>query len=362
MIAALFAAAIVTFLTLALATKVICGKERLIFYHHQLAVFTVSAALLSMWHEPLFRYLDLVAIGLATFLIFGRAGCLMAGCCHGRPHRWGVCYRDEHAGCVAPYYVGAKLFPVQAVESLWSLVVVVFGCRLMIEGGPPGAAFGSTVVLGGIGRFCLEFARGDPERPYFGGFSEAQWTSMVELGLIAGAERFGLLPSANWHLALAAAMLTLMIAIATVGWFRTDDLAHIRHPHHVREVAASLELLEKLAPQRSGDASVIDIGETSLGIRISRGSVREGGRDILHYTLSRPERLLRAREARSLARLIHELERRHGETRLLAARQGIYHVLFDDCPASRRSIVETRPAAQGKPSFARSPLEMDRAS
>jgi phosphatidylglycerol:prolipoprotein diacylglycerol transferase len=41
---------------------------------------------------PVRRYLDIMAIGLMTALIFGRVGCLLNGCCYGKPTSlpWGI--------------------------------------------------------------------------------------------------------------------------------------------------------------------------------------------------------------------------------------------------------------------------------
>jgi phosphatidylglycerol:prolipoprotein diacylglycerol transferase len=49
-----------------------------------LAVFTIVFYLLKM-KLPVRRYLDILGIGLLLALGFGRLGCLMNGCCYGRP-------------------------------------------------------------------------------------------------------------------------------------------------------------------------------------------------------------------------------------------------------------------------------------
>ena len=104
----------------------------------------------------------------------------MVGCCHGRPHRWGVCYREEHAAVgFTPYFVGVRLFPIQAVESLWVFCIVTTGVTFVLNGRPAGAALAWYVVTYDLGRFCFEFLRGDPDRPYLWGFSQPQWISLL---------------------------------------------------------------------------------------------------------------------------------------------------------------------------------------
>ena len=69
------------------------GEERIIYYRHEIAVMVVAALLLWLLRQPLLPYLDVTILGIGMFLTCGRMGCFMVGCCHGRPHDWGVCYR-----------------------------------------------------------------------------------------------------------------------------------------------------------------------------------------------------------------------------------------------------------------------------
>ena len=89
-------AGLLAFLVLTMVTKIITGEEALVYYHHEIAVLTVAAALLWLTRQPILAYLDATLLGVGMFLACGRVGCLMVGCCHGRPHRWGVRYRGDH--------------------------------------------------------------------------------------------------------------------------------------------------------------------------------------------------------------------------------------------------------------------------
>src|SRR5215471_17085213 len=120
------AASVPTFLGLVMATKIITGEERIIYYHHEIAVVLAAALLLLLLRRPILPYLDLTILGVGTFLAFGRVGCFMVGCCHGRPNRWGVSYSAGHAAAgFTHFYVGVRLFPIQLVESLWVAAVVL---------------------------------------------------------------------------------------------------------------------------------------------------------------------------------------------------------------------------------------------
>jgi prolipoprotein diacylglyceryltransferase len=183
----LLAIAVGTFLAVALTTKVITGEERLTYYHHQLAILGASALFLALTGRPLLAYLDVLAAGIGGFLVCGRVGCYLVGCCHGRPARWGVVYGTDHAGAGLPgAFVGVPLVPVQLIESVAVACIVA----LTVRPSAPGA--GLVVALVGYGgvRFCLEWLRGDA-RPSFVGLSEAQWTSVLLASSVAAARLAG---------------------------------------------------------------------------------------------------------------------------------------------------------------------------
>src|SRR6185295_18571752 len=46
---------------------------------------------------------------------------------------------------------------------------------------------------------CWETMRGDFERRFFWGFSEAQWTSMLLMSVVVSCEFGGMLPLERWH-------------------------------------------------------------------------------------------------------------------------------------------------------------------
>ena len=128
-----------------MATKIVTGRESLVYYHHEVAILSVSAGLLTSVGLPVLPYLDVTALGLGVFLVCGRCGCLMVGCCHGKPFRWGLRYSEAHAreGFPAACYVGARLFPVQALEAL-VVGTIVSACAIaVLRGAAPGTAVSS---------------------------------------------------------------------------------------------------------------------------------------------------------------------------------------------------------------------------
>jgi hypothetical protein len=299
---AIVLAAILTFCALAMAMKILIGREALIYYHHEIAVLSVTAALAALLGAPVLDHLDATALGLGTFLAFGRVGCLFSGCCHGRPGRGGVRYDAAHP--VPLYLLGLPLFPVQALEAALVALLVVVGALLS----EPGAAFAFYVTGYAVARFGLEELRGDLWRPYRLGLSAAQWTSLAVASVMAALALAGALPGPGVHLAVVAALVVAALAVRR----RTPALLATQHVHELSV------LLPGLSPGRA------DVRQTSLGVRCSAG-ISDGH---AHYTLSRPEGTLAADDAGALARVILWLRHPDDAGDLVAGAAGTYHLLI----------------------------------
>ena len=121
--------------------------------------------------------LTVPAVALAQF--FGRIGCFLAGCCYGKPTEsaLGVIF---HNSSYAP--VGEKLFPIQLVSSGLNLLNFIFlyflWKKMRHRSGVTGAAY---IVTYSIGRFFLEYFRGDLERGSVGILSTSQFIAVFTL-------------------------------------------------------------------------------------------------------------------------------------------------------------------------------------
>lgn len=315
--------AVLTFLALAMATKVAIGEERIVYYHHQIAVLAVSALFLWIINQPVLAFLDLTILGVGLFLAFGRIGCLKVGCCHGRPAHWGVSYRKEHvAAGFAGGLAGVPLFPVQAMESLWVASIVAVGSILVGRGSAPGEALAWYVIMYGAGRFCLEFMRGDRDRPHFLGFSEAQWTSLILMAAVLWTEARGTLIFHAWHAAIFTCMALAMIMIAAAR--QTAKGGHLLLAHrHVREVAQTIDTLADL----TAGSGRVPVGRTSLGIQISAGTIPSAKGNLRFYTLSRQNGAMTESAATTLAGLIRRLRHPRERLEVIKGTRGTFHVL-----------------------------------
>ncbi len=330
------AVVVITFFGLVMATKIITGEEQIIYYHHEIAVMALIALFLRLTHQPLLPYLDVAILGIGLFLACGRVGCLMVGCCHGRPCVWGVCYGDDHAAAGFPaYLVGVRLFPIQAIESIFVLFVVAFGIALVLLGYPPGTVLVLYVVAYGIGRFWLEFARGDTARPYLWGFSQAQWISLLLAIAVVASEWKRILPVAIWHWAAAIALGASLLLVSFWRYFDRSRKFELLHPCHVKEIISALDHVKLVSEQvslltdPSQDANLIHVSHTSLGYRISAGQTETGSRMVRHYSVSKQGSPLPLKAAQALSRLIARVERGADSFPLIRGNTGVFHIVFD---------------------------------
>jgi hypothetical protein len=228
-----------------------------------------------------------------------------------------VRYRAEHAAVGFPaYLVGVRLIPIQAIEALWALGIVLVGSGLVLAGSPPGAALAWYVVAYDLGRFGFELARGDPQRRHLLGFSEAQWIAVALTGLVVAGELTGILPFEAWHL---VALVGLIVAVVILAWRSRSGIDALLRPRHVEEIAAAL------GP--ASDPETVRVGRTSLGVRLSSGRVEDGDERLAHYTLSTDDGALTAAAATALASLVVKLKHDARPYELLPGGPGVFHVM-----------------------------------
>lgn len=131
---------------------------------------------LALWSAGLSagEFLDSAAVAVVAGTVFGRVGCLLAGCCAGRctSGHLGMRLTDVHGVC-------ARRVPTQLLDAAWAGVLLA---ALLATTGhlPAGTCFYAASALYGLGRFVTDFTR--QERPRGGGLSPAQY---VSIGLIA---------------------------------------------------------------------------------------------------------------------------------------------------------------------------------
>lgn len=120
---------------------------------------------------------DLIVPSLALAQGIGRIGCLLAGCCYGMPvsgrNPIGIVF---HTSAYAPNDI--PLLPTQIISSV--LNFVHFGMLMLLSKKlkTNGQLAGCYLVFYSIGRFILEFFRGDLIRGNVGSLSTSQFISI----------------------------------------------------------------------------------------------------------------------------------------------------------------------------------------
>jgi phosphatidylglycerol:prolipoprotein diacylglycerol transferase len=123
-----------------------------------------------------FKVLDAFAPAVALGHFFGRLGCLMAGCCYGKPTNepWGIVFSDPNS--LAPLHV--HLHPTQIYESGLNLILFIALHFYNKRGHKTGFAIAAYLVCYAIYRFILEFFRGDFRGGYIMDMSVSQIISI----------------------------------------------------------------------------------------------------------------------------------------------------------------------------------------
>src|SRR3954469_16135017 len=148
-----------------------------VFYGGLIAAVIVALVYLRRHHLPLWTTTDVFAPGIALGHVVGRMGCLLAGCCFGRPTdvRWAITFTDPAAAANVGTPLGVPLHPTQLYEAGAELLILMFLLAWERRGRSfPGRTFWSYMLLYGVSRFVIEFYRGDSRGMVFDALSTSQ--------------------------------------------------------------------------------------------------------------------------------------------------------------------------------------------
>ena len=316
-----------TFFALVYLGKWITGTEVIVYYHHEISIMLLCSFVLWILGLPLLPYLDIIILGIATFLAFGRIGCFSVGCCHGRPSKYGVKYGSDHVRAgFTWYYQDIRLFPIQLVESVSVAIAIVIGVILLFRNVEPGTILIFYTITYGMLRYMFEFFRGDPERPLFLGLSEAQWTSLMLALVTFGLSKMNWLPYYEWHLYLVLVMIGASI-IVIMGSRKVDQT--LLHPRHINEIAEGLHLLKQESNGYSGDQDrPVVIYTTKAGLCLSCGNVKKE-ENMDHCTISMQNgKMLQKKLLKRMAYLITMLRPDAGRFDIVEKNHGVYHIVY----------------------------------
>jgi phosphatidylglycerol---prolipoprotein diacylglyceryl transferase len=140
----------------------------------------VSPPLLAAMAIPLDAFGDVAIFVMLIWLIFGRVGCLLHGCCSGRLSTgWLSLKLSDHNG------IACSRIPTQLLEAGLGLVLLGGAAALWNERPFPGALFISVVLVYGVGRFALQSMRDEQDRVYNVNIQQAVCATVIALSVTA---------------------------------------------------------------------------------------------------------------------------------------------------------------------------------
>jgi phosphatidylglycerol:prolipoprotein diacylglycerol transferase len=134
-------------------------KGGLVFYGGLILGVLVSLWYLKRHDMPVWKTADLLAPSIAIGQSIGRWGCLFAGCCYGKETDavFGITFTNPRS--LAPLEI--SLHPTQVYLSLNALFIFIFLMILSKNKVFDGQVLWSYGILYSIGRFLIEYFRGD---------------------------------------------------------------------------------------------------------------------------------------------------------------------------------------------------------
>jgi phosphatidylglycerol---prolipoprotein diacylglyceryl transferase len=154
----------------------------IVYYGGLIGASLACAVFAAVKKLPLWKLADVLAPSIALGSFFGRWGCLLNGCCYGRPTTlpWGIQFPSDHA--TYPNFV----HPTEIYDSLLNLSLYASLAWLFRRKTFDGQVFAVYLIGYAILRSFVEFFRGDYTPVHsWGGLTPGQ---IVSIGIIiAGA-------------------------------------------------------------------------------------------------------------------------------------------------------------------------------
>lgn len=131
---------------------------------------------------PAWRYMDIAVTCVPIIIFCVRVGCLLVGCCYGKPTDFPIHLTfSDRASTAAHFHPGEPLHATQLYFMLnavlmWVVVLLTYRYRTFY-----GQVLSVFMIYYGVTRFFIEFLRGDADRGmWFGGaLSTGQITMLI---------------------------------------------------------------------------------------------------------------------------------------------------------------------------------------
>jgi phosphatidylglycerol:prolipoprotein diacylglycerol transferase len=142
-------------------------------YYGGLIGAIVAGTIYICWKKmPLWKTADVLAPSVALGSVFGRTGCLLNGCCYGKPTDvpWAIRFPADHPTG------GVPVHPTEIYDGLLNLVLYFFLAWLFRRKKFDGQIFATYLICYAVIRGIVEIFRGDyTNLHYHFGLTPAQW-------------------------------------------------------------------------------------------------------------------------------------------------------------------------------------------
>ena len=146
----------------------------------------LACGMLYLWKKglPVLAVTDMVAPQLALGIAIARVGCLLNGCCFGKPTTlpWGIVFPPD---CEAGWVLGGiRVHPTQIYSSIANLIIFFVLRRILWKNLASGMVFAAFLVLYGSWRFAIDFLRYYEPSMYVGRLG-LTGNQLFSLGMVA---------------------------------------------------------------------------------------------------------------------------------------------------------------------------------
>lgn len=124
---------------------------------------------------------DCAAPAIPLFHMFGRIGCFLGGCCYGVESEHGITFTES----LIEQANGVPRVPVQLYEAAFNLALFIMLWIFLVNGKFKGRLLFIYLPVYAVGRFILEFWRGDEYRGFLFGLSTSQIISILVFAVSA---------------------------------------------------------------------------------------------------------------------------------------------------------------------------------
>ena len=143
---------------------------------------TLAGIICIRWKQmPLWKTADALAPSIALGSVFGRAGCLLNGCCYGRPTDmpWAITFTNPQAHELSGTPLDVPLHPTEIYDALLNFGLYLFLAWLFRRKKFDGQVFATYLLCYAVTRSVVEYFRGDYSNLHYHlGLTPAQWISV----------------------------------------------------------------------------------------------------------------------------------------------------------------------------------------